>query len=76
MVPLAVSNVLLNQLLARPDSKLPLAAFVLIAAIAYLCALSHFHTYPVTVLQVMGVANLVLLAICGAFSLRKKPQTA
>lgn len=76
MVPLAVSNVLLNQLLARPDSKLPLAAFVLIAAISYLFALSRFHTYPVTVLQVMGIANLILLAICGAFFLRKKPQSA
>jgi O-antigen/teichoic acid export membrane protein len=76
MVPLAVSNVLLNQLLARPDSKLPLAATVLIAAIGYLFALYRFHPHPVTVLQIMGLANLVLLAICGAFSLRKKPQTA
>ena len=76
MVPLAVSNVLLNQLLARPDSKLPLAATVLSAAVGYLFALYRFHPHPVTVLQVMGLANLVLLAICGAFSLRKKPQTA
>jgi O-antigen/teichoic acid export membrane protein len=76
MVPLAVSNVLLNQLLVRPDSKLSLAAVVLLAAIAYLFALSRFHTYPVTVLQVMGVANLVLLAVCAVFSFRKKPQTA
>lgn len=76
MVPLAVSNVLLNQLLARPDSKLPLAAFVLVAAIVYLFALNRFHAQPVTVLQVMGIANLVLLAVCGAFSLRKKPQMA
>jgi O-antigen/teichoic acid export membrane protein len=76
MVPLAVSNVLLNQLLARPDSKLPLAATVLIAAIGYLFALYRFHPHPVTVLQIMGLANLLLLAICGAFFLRKKPQTA
>jgi O-antigen/teichoic acid export membrane protein len=76
MVPLAVSNVLLNQLLVRPDSKLALAAFVLIAAIAYIFALSRFHTHPVTVLQVMGIANVVLLAICAVFSLRKRPSTA
>jgi O-antigen/teichoic acid export membrane protein len=76
MVPLAVSNVLLNQLLARPDSKFPLAATVLIAAVGYLVVLYHFHPHPVTVLQVMGLANLVLLAICGAFSLRKRPQMA
>jgi O-antigen/teichoic acid export membrane protein len=74
MVPLALSNVLLNQLLARPDSKLSLAAFVLIAAIGYLFALHFFHTRPVTVLQVMGAANLVLLGICAIFFLRKKPQ--
>src|SRR5262249_44847931 len=52
MVPLALSNVLLNNLLARPASKLPLAIFVLLAAIAYIFALTRFHDSLVTVLKV------------------------
>jgi O-antigen/teichoic acid export membrane protein len=67
MVPLALSNVLLNQLLSRPDSKWMLALLVLIAAIGYLFAITQFHATLDTVLKVMGVANLVLLGICGAF---------
>jgi O-antigen/teichoic acid export membrane protein len=72
MVPLALSNVLLNHLLARPASKLPLAIFVLLAAIAYLFAITQFHDSLVTVLKVMGIANLVLLAICAIFTWRSK----
>jgi len=67
MVPLALSNVLLNQLLSRPDSKWMLAIFVLIAAIGYLFAITQFHTSLVMVLKVMGIANVVLLAICAGF---------
>ncbi len=67
MVPLALSNVLLNQLLSRPDSKWILAIFVLIAAIGYLFAITQFHSSLVMVLKVMGIANVVLLGICAAF---------
>jgi O-antigen/teichoic acid export membrane protein len=67
MVPLALSNVLLNQLLSRPDSKWLLALFVLVAAIGYLFAITQFHANLVMVLKVMGVANVVLLGICAAF---------
>jgi O-antigen/teichoic acid export membrane protein len=67
MVPLALSNVLLNQLLSRPDSKWMLAVFILSAAIGYLFAITQFHSSPIMVLKVMGIANVVLLAICAAF---------
>jgi O-antigen/teichoic acid export membrane protein len=67
MVPLALSNVLLNQLLSRPDSKWMLALFVLIAAVGYLFAITQLHSSLIMVLKVMGVANVVLLGICAAF---------
>jgi len=76
MVPLALANVLLNQLLARPVGQTPLASTVLIAALAYLWAITQFHDSLITVLKVMGAANLVLLLICAAFSFRKNPQAA
>jgi O-antigen/teichoic acid export membrane protein len=68
MVPLALANVLLNNLLARPASKLVLACFVLFLALGYIFALSQFHDSVVTVLKTMGICNLLLLAICGWFS--------
>jgi hypothetical protein len=44
-----------------------LAIFVLIAAISYLFAITQFHASLIMVLKVMGIANVVLLAICAGF---------
>jgi O-antigen/teichoic acid export membrane protein len=71
MVPLALANVLLNHLLARPASKLPLALGVVGLALVYLFALTRFHGSLVAVLQTMGVCNLLLLALSGWFSWRR-----
>ncbi|HPC59971.1 MAG TPA: hypothetical protein PKX23_04880 [Verrucomicrobiota bacterium] len=67
MVPLAVANVLLNDLLARPASKLGLGLAILTVALAYMFCLTRLHSSPVQVLQVMGCFNLLLLAVCAAF---------
>ncbi len=78
MVPLAIANVLLNNLLARPASKLALSLCILGLAIGYLFALVGFHARMVTasdpidgeimVLRIMGFANVLLLATCSAFT--------
>jgi peptidoglycan biosynthesis protein MviN/MurJ (putative lipid II flippase) len=68
MVPLALANVLLNNLLARPASKMLLAICVLVLALGYLGALTQFHSSPVAILQTMGICNLLLLALCAWFS--------
>lgn len=67
MVPLAVANVLLNDLLARPASKLRLGLAILTVALAYMFCLTRFHASLVQVLQVMGCFNLLLLAVCALF---------
>jgi O-antigen/teichoic acid export membrane protein len=74
MVPLAVANVLLNNLLAKPDSKWALAVAVLAVGLGYVVALTQFHTGPVMVLQVMGVCNLVFLAVCAFFTWAPKSR--
>ena len=76
MVPLAMANVLLNNLLARPDSKLVLAFGVLLIAAGYIVSLTQIHGSLVTVLQVLGASNLLLLALCAWFTwgVRPKPQ--
>ena len=66
MVPLALANVLLNNLLARGSSAFAWALAVLAAAYGF--ALTRFHQTPVAVLQTMGVCNLVLLALCAIFT--------
>jgi O-antigen/teichoic acid export membrane protein len=68
MVPLALANVLLNDLLARPASKLLLAVCVFILAAGYVLTLSRFHSSLVSVLQIMGACNLLLLGVCAWFS--------
>lgn len=68
MVPLALANVLLNNLLARPESKLPLAISIFMLALAYLYALTRFHESLVMVLQLLGLGSLGVLAICVWFT--------
>jgi threonine/homoserine/homoserine lactone efflux protein len=72
MVPLAVANVLLNNLLARPAASFGPAVCIFALAIGYLAALTRFHGQLVTVLQVLGVFNLALLAVCAWFTWRQR----
>jgi O-antigen/teichoic acid export membrane protein len=66
VVPMAVANVLLNNLLARSFFKVVPALCVL--AVGYAFALSRFHDTPVMVIQTLGVGNLLLLAICAWYT--------
>jgi O-antigen/teichoic acid export membrane protein len=72
MVPLALANVLLNDLLARPAGRLFLAVCVFVLAAGYVLTLVKFHSSLVSVLQIMGTCNLLLLAICAWFSWGQK----
>jgi O-antigen/teichoic acid export membrane protein len=76
MIPLAVANVLLNNLLARPASKLVPGISILALSLAYLFALTRFHESLVMVLQTMGICNLALLAVCAWFTWREGAQPA
>jgi len=66
VVPLAVANVLLNNLLARGLFKVVPALCVL--AVVYAVALSRFHATPVMVIKTLGVGNLLLLAVCAYYT--------
>jgi len=72
MVPLAVANVLLNNLMARPAGQLIPALCIFGLALGYLFALTQFHDSLVTVLKTLGTCNLLLLGICGWFSWRHR----
>jgi O-antigen/teichoic acid export membrane protein len=75
MVPLAVANVLLNHLLARPSSKFVPALGVFLLALGYLVAVTRFHQTPVMVLKTLAVFGLLLLALCAWFTWVKKGPT-
>ncbi len=66
MVPLALANVLLNNLMARSLFRAVPALCLL--AVAYGLALTHFHHSLVSVLKTCGVFNLLLLAVCASFT--------
>jgi O-antigen/teichoic acid export membrane protein len=68
MVPLAVGNVLLNNLLARPVIPKLFPIAVLLVAIGYMIGLTQFHASLTAVLQVLGVSNLLFLAVCAWFT--------
>ncbi|HVU99934.1 MAG TPA: hypothetical protein VHH88_01140 [Verrucomicrobiae bacterium] len=70
MIPLALANVLLNNLLAKSAFKV--VAPLCVLAVGYGVALTHFHASLVMVLQTMGCFNLLLLALCAWFTWRDK----
>jgi len=73
MVPLALANVLVNNLLARADFRL--VPVLVVLAVAYGVALTQFHGSLIQVLQTLGIFNLLLLATCGWFTWRGKAGT-
>jgi O-antigen/teichoic acid export membrane protein len=72
LVPMALANVLLNNLLARSAFKLVPALCVL--AVLYPLGITCFHAEPKNVLQTMGVSNLLFLAICAWYTWRLKAE--
>jgi O-antigen/teichoic acid export membrane protein len=72
MVPLSVANVLLNNLMSKPSSKVALGVVIFCLAIAFAASLTHFHRSLVQVLQVVFLFNTLLLIICGWFTWQGK----
>jgi O-antigen/teichoic acid export membrane protein len=69
MVPLALANVLLNNLLARGSMRIVPALVVL--ALGYAFVLTRLHATPVEVLKVLGGSNLLLLGVTAWFTYRE-----
>ena len=69
MIPLALANVLVNDLMARARFKivLPMVMLVVIYGFTMPWMLGHFHRMEVA-LQTLGAFNLLLLGICAWFT--------
>jgi O-antigen/teichoic acid export membrane protein len=76
MVPLAMANVLVNDLLAR--SRFGVVPFMVALAVAYGFALpaflNHFPGRLEIPLQILGAFNLLLFVICAVFTWVVKPR--
>ncbi|HYG23142.1 MAG TPA: hypothetical protein VEH04_10200 [Verrucomicrobiae bacterium] len=68
MIPLAMANVLINDLLASDDFRIVPALVILVVAygVTLPYALNHIERTPVVLLQVLGAFNLLLLCASGA----------
>lgn len=69
MVPLALANVLVNNLLAR--SQFAVVPFIFLLAVAYAGAMVYINQVAhslVLVLQTLGGFNLLLLGVCAYFT--------
>jgi O-antigen/teichoic acid export membrane protein len=70
MIPLALANVLVNDLMARAKFKIVLP-MVLVAAAYGFTLPAMLHKFPgrmEVALQTLGVFNLLLLAVCAGFT--------
>jgi len=78
MVPLALANVMVNDLLAR--ARFGVVPFMVLLAAAYGFALpqimNHFPGRLEVVLQTLGAFNLLLFGICAWFTWGCKPAAA
>ena len=74
MVPLCLANVLASNLLGKSQFAVVLPMVLL--AVAYGVTLTFVHGSFVQVLQLLGVFNLGLLAICAFFTFRKSATNA
>jgi O-antigen/teichoic acid export membrane protein len=66
VVPLALGNVLLSNLLAHANFKVVPALCVL--GLGYAVALTQFHATPIMVIKTMGTGNILVLAICAWYT--------
>jgi O-antigen/teichoic acid export membrane protein len=66
MVPLALANVLLYNLMAH--SRFKITPVLLALAVSYWFALQHFHDSFKMVIQTFAVFNLIFLAVCALFT--------
>ena len=66
MAPLALGNVLLNNLMAH--SRFQCVPALLAVAAGYWIALQQYHDSFLTVIRVLGVFNLLFLAVCAFFT--------
>jgi hypothetical protein len=74
MVPLAVGNVLMYNLMAHSRFKVSLPLVIL--AVGYWVALQHFHETFRMVIQTMGIFSLIYLVICALFTWGVKEKKA
>jgi hypothetical protein len=74
MVPLALANVLINNLMAR--SRFKIVPVLCVLAVAYGLALTFFNDRLVTVLKTLGVFGLVLLGVSAWFNFGMKEKAS
>jgi O-antigen/teichoic acid export membrane protein len=66
MVPLAVANVLMNNLMAH--SRFKCAPALAVVTVGYWVALQYFHGSFKMVIEVLGVFNVIFLIVCMFFT--------
>jgi O-antigen/teichoic acid export membrane protein len=78
MIPLALANVLVNDLMARKQFKV--VPFMIVLAVGYGIAqpymLNHYPGRMTIVLQTLGVFTLLLFLVCAWFTWGRKQGTA
>jgi O-antigen/teichoic acid export membrane protein len=74
MVPLCLANLLASNLLGNGQFRVVLPMIAL--AVAYGITLVFFHSSFIQVLQLLGLFNFLLFAVCGWFTIRQLNRPA
>ena len=74
MLPLTVSTVLINNLMAR--SRFSSVPWLVVVAVGYAAMLYFRHDSFREVIQILGCFNLILVAVCAWFSFHRSQQAA
>ena len=74
MVPLAVGNVLMNNLMAH--SRFQIVPVLAVLAIGYWVALQHFHADFRMVVKTFGTFTSIYFGVCAVFTWVIKPKSA
>lgn len=70
MIPLALGNVLVNDLLAR--GRFQIVPALVVVAVAYGLTLSQWHPSTIAILKLLGGFNTLLLVVAAGFAWREK----
>jgi O-antigen/teichoic acid export membrane protein len=69
MLPLAVANVLINNLLAR--ERFAAVPWLIAVAAGYGICLRYKHDSPLAVIQTLGIFGMLLVIVCVVFTIRQ-----
>jgi hypothetical protein len=66
MLPLTLSNVLINSLMAR--ARFAAVPWLVLVAVGYAITLNYYHDSFKMVIQILGIFGVLMVGVCALFT--------